>query len=78
MLFNIFMYLMIGVAIFSIRYALLPKWRKILSNPNKPEEDITSLIMFTIGYALAWPFISLALYFWKDSDETGETSNDPE
>ena len=69
-------YMMTGIAIFAIKFGLQPEWREYLHDPDKPEDNIATYFVYTIGYAIAWPFISLALYFWKDSDETGKTSDD--
>ncbi len=71
-------YMIIGVGIFAIKFGLQPKWRKYLSNLGNHGDEIIVYIIYVLGYMLAWPFIALALYFWKDKDETREAGEDSE
>ncbi len=71
-------YMMIGVSIFAIKFGLQPKWRKYLDDLSNHGDDIIVYIVYVFGYMSAWPFIALAIYFWKDDDETGEAGKDEE
>ncbi len=68
----ILLYLITGPSIFAYRFGHDPKWR------DDMEEDGDVFCRHACLYVAFWPFVLIGLYFWKDSDETGEAGKDAE